>query len=76
MRDGWIIMVVLLGCFLTIFIPLFCLIAGLNYAQCSSQASKMELEYSWGPLQDCMVRVDGKFMPIESYKVVKLRPAS
>lgn len=45
-----------------------------TYAGCGSQASKMELEYSWGPLQDCMVRVDGKWMLLDSYKVVRLRP--
>jgi hypothetical protein len=45
----------------------------LAYAACASQASKMELDHSWGPLQDCMVKVDGKWMPLDSYKVVKLR---
>lgn len=45
-----------------------------DFASCASQASKMELASSWGPLQDCMVQVDGKFMPLKSYKVVKLRP--
>lgn len=44
-------------------------------ATCSSQASKMELQHSWGPLQDCMIHVDGKWMLLDSYKVVKLRPA-
>lgn len=45
------------------------------YATCGSQSSKMGLEYSWGPLQDCMVKVDGSWMMLDSYKlIVKVRP--
>lgn len=54
--------------------PIIGVAAWVSSAACSSQASKMELEHSWGMLQNCMVRVDGKWMLLDSYKVVRLRP--
>lgn len=41
---------------------------------CASQAAKMDVPYSWGPLQDCMVQIDGKWILLDAYKVVKVRP--
>ena len=40
-------------------------------ATCATQASKMGFEHSWGPLQDCMILVDGHWIPIGSYRVIK-----
>jgi hypothetical protein len=36
-------------------------------AQCSIQATKMQLEYSWGPLQSCMVKANDKWIPMRRY---------
>lgn len=45
----------------------------LAYASCASHAKKMGLDYSWGPLQDCMVLIDGQWVPLESYKTARVR---
>lgn len=76
MSDGWLFGCIMVGTIVGISAPMLGLAAILSSAQCSSQASKMELEHSWGMLQECMVRVDGKWMLLESYKVVKIRPES
>lgn len=75
MSEGAILCGIFVGALVGICAPIFGLAAWINSAQCASQSSKMELESSWGMLQDCMVRVDGKWMLLDSYKVVKLRPA-
>lgn len=46
-------------------------VAALESYACSSQANKMRLEHSWGPLQDCMVRVDGRWLPLANYRVIQ-----
>ena len=65
-----VVFLVMIGFVCVIFVP----IGWAGYAQCASQASKMDVPYSWGILQDCMVQLDGKWIPLDSYKVVKLRP--
>lgn len=65
-----LIVCIFAGIFLAFAIP----ISTVFYFACNSQASKMELEHSFGPLQDCMVKVDGKWMPLASYKVIITRP--
>lgn len=37
---------------------------------CSSKAAAMGIESSYGPLKGCMIRVDRKWIPIESYRVL------
>lgn len=54
--------------------PIIGLAAFIDSTECSSKSAAMEFEKSWGPFQGCMIRVDGKFMPLASYKVVKVRP--
>lgn len=44
----------------------------LSAASCASQARAMGLEYSYGPLQDCMVKVDGQVIPLDQYATVRL----
>ena len=43
---------------------------GLSAYQCNSVAVKMGLHYSYGPIQGCMLKVDGKWVPKESYRVL------
>lgn len=40
--------------------------------QCRSMASAMEFDYSWGPLQGCMIEVDGRWVPLQNYRVGEL----
>ena len=59
----------------TLFMPIIGVAMWATYATCDSQSSKMGLEYSWGPFQDCMVKVDGLWMMLDIYKmIVKVRP--
>lgn len=44
---------------------------GLDSAGCASKSRLMGLEYSWGPLQGCMVRHDGRWDPLEKYIVMR-----
>lgn len=42
-------------------------------AQCSSTASAMGLEYRYSILTPCLVNVDGKFIPLDAYRVNDVR---
>jgi hypothetical protein len=47
--------------------PLF----GLDYASCRSQATRMGMAQTWGPLQGCMVEyTPGKWIAIERFRAV------
>lgn len=46
-------------------------IAGENY-KCSSRAELMQLEKSYGPLQGCMVKVRGKWLPLSAIREVDI----
>lgn len=41
----------------------------LAYASCGSKAKAMHLQYSWGPLQDCIVEYKGERVPISAVGV-------
>lgn len=38
---------------------------------CASRATLMELKFSWGPFQGCMVRHDGRWDPLDQYIVMR-----
>ena len=72
MDNGWAIV----GVFILGVSLLFGAVMGLGCivldASCSAQASRMGFPYSFGPLQDCMIQVDGQWILIASYKVAKV----
>ena len=37
---------------------------------CDSRATKMGMPFSYGLLEGCMVRVEGRWVPIEAYRVI------
>lgn len=39
--------------------------------QCSAKAEKMGFECDWGVVQGCMIKVNGKWMSMESYRVIE-----
>jgi hypothetical protein len=39
-------------------------------AQCSSKATLMQVEHSYGPLQGCMVKVNGRWLPLQAVREV------
>ena len=41
----------------------------LDYASCGSKASAMHVEKTWGPLQGCIVKYQGVYVPIENIGV-------
>lgn len=62
--------------FLFVAVPLallFAIVVPLEYGACSSKASKMGFEFSWGPLQDCMINADGQWILLDSYKTAKIK---
>ena len=40
-------------------------------AQCKAKAEKMGFECDWGFIQGCMIKVNGKWMSMESYRVIE-----
>ena len=41
-------------------------------ASCHATAEAMDVNWSWGVWQSCMIMVDGKSIPLSAYKVVKV----
>lgn len=39
---------------------------------CHATAEAMDVNWSWGVWQPCMIVVDGKSIPLSAYKVVKV----
>lgn len=39
--------------------------------QCKAKAEKMGFECDWGFVQGCMIKVNGKWMSMESYRVIE-----
>ncbi len=37
---------------------------------CSSKAQKMGVESDYGPFQGCMIQVDRRWIPLESYRTI------
>ena len=69
MREFFVVAGVLLAVFVGVGIIVGAPLAWLASAQCESQAHKMELDHSWGMIQECMVRVDGKWVLLRQYRV-------
>jgi hypothetical protein len=44
--------------------------------ECRSKSSAMQVERSYGPVQGCMIKVDGKFIPIGSYRTHRIEKNS
>lgn len=42
----------------------------MDYAVCTSKARAMSVEKTYGPLQGCVVKVNGRWLPIESVREV------
>lgn len=59
------------------FVGVICVLVGLCMwlaeASCTSQASKMGVEHSWGPLQDCMIMVDDRWEPLDWQSSVRIK---
>lgn len=70
MSNGFIVVGIISSPFWVIGL----LVAWLGAATCSAQATKMGFESSWGPLQDCMIKVNGRFVPLSAYKVIQPHP--
>lgn len=51
---------------LTIFIPAIFL----NWFICSQKANQMGLECKYSPFTGCMINPKGKWVPLESYRVI------
>ena len=72
-QMDWIIpMVLIFGIFLAVIGAIIGGMMALARSSCHAQADAMSVNWSWGPLQDCMIVVDGKNIPLSAYKVVKL----
>lgn len=42
----------------------------LDEHSCKSKADKMGLEYDFAPGSGCMIKVDGKWLPMSQYRVL------
>lgn len=66
MSDGWIITAV--G--VLIMVGGILLIGTLDYAECRAKTNMMQVERSWGPLQGCMIKHKGQWIPLDRFRVL------
>lgn len=57
----WLMVVMLAIVFLPIILGLWA-----DSVSCRSQATKMRLSHSYGPLQGCMVEIRGQWYPLDA----------
>ena len=69
MRDWTVVIVGVLG----VAGVLVALCMWLAAASCASQASRMGVEHSWGPLQDCMIRTDDRWEPLDWQSSIRIK---
>lgn len=74
MDDFFDFVLVPIGILIAILVPMTLLAMWLSASSCSSQADKMGFAYSWGPLQDCMIRVDDRWEPMDWQRSVRIKP--
>jgi hypothetical protein len=55
------------------YVALIGLCMWFSAATCASQARRMGLAHSWGPLQDCMVMVDDRWEPMGWQSSVRIK---
>lgn len=65
MSDGWYIA---LGILFMAGIAL--LLGAFDYAQCRAKTNMMQVERSWGPLQGCMIKHKGQWVPLDRFRVL------
>jgi hypothetical protein len=44
---------------------------GMSELSCDSKASTMGFESNYGPVQGCMIKVKGAWIPVESYRTLQ-----
>lgn len=63
--------IISIGLFITIMITLITLSFSINKATCSAQWGKSGMQYSWGPIQGCMLELaDKTWIPADQYRNV------
>ena len=62
--------IVILGFFAAAFAAIIALAALLDKASCDSKSSAMGLYSRWGMLTGCMVKVDGRYVPLGAIRYV------
>ena len=62
--------IVILGFFAAAFAAIIALVAMLDKATCYSKSSAMGLDSRWGVLTGCMVKVDGRYVPLDAIRYV------
>lgn len=67
---GWFLTKVLAAVF-GLLAVLFCLVMWGNSASCASIGTKMGVQYRWAIMTNCMVRVRGQWVPLDSYRVLQ-----
>lgn len=53
--------------FIFLFLGVYCVAP--EFA-CSSKASQMGFKYDYAPFQGCMIKVENKWIPLESYRTL------
>ena len=61
---------IILGCLLLVLGLIIGAITFSSY-ECHSKAEKQGYECSWGPVQGCMIKVDGKWIDYKKWRVMK-----
>jgi hypothetical protein len=51
-------------------VVIFLITVGFSEYGCDSKAKMMGFKYDYGPIQGCMIKVESKWIPIESYRTL------
>lgn len=62
-----------IGFWIYLFFFVIIAIGGLlfSYTKCHSKAQMQGYECQWGPIQGCMVKVDGKWVDYDKWRVME-----
>ena len=71
-KDMFAALVVVVGGFCVVT-PFFGLAAWASYTTCHNRADLMEMPAEWGVLQGCMVKYNGKWLPLNNLRGIDQR---
>ncbi len=69
MSDKWF--PILVTCLFLLFLPtILSVLFTSDWYACKSRVTKMEKEYSWDPIQGCMLKYNGQWVLLDKFRVI------
>lgn len=71
-KDDVVSLGVWMVCMFIMVVPVIAIIWGGQALSCRAKANAMKMDYTYGPLQGCMIEhAPGKWIDIERYRVIE-----